>query len=389
MCEEDGGYYAIKGFLYQFDKTIIELLNIDENTSISVEQIQDINYEDYVIQVKHRESATYSKSKIRKPVIELIDLFIKDKNKKFRLYAYFSDKEPCVIEYSTADEIRDILKYRDADKNKELSKKYTDDLLLEFCHNFKLVFSENYQSQFEEAIEKIKNKFNVDNEEANIYHSHIRYYLFKLAIKANKDERNTTFLDIKEYIDKCDKVTFNSMYCEQLGRDNYLRLIKKSFFTFKGPNIDNFTRLFIVDVCKYQSNTEILEVIYAISNKYYRKGKSQAPYIMLFNDSIDLYNQIRRELFDKEFYFSDGTYFNGDKFRVDRLIRDGDNENVRLKMIWNENINQVLDNLTFNEVYSLYINKDIIEEECIKDKIRDAKKISIQFTSLEEIKVIL
>ena len=28
MCQEEGGYYAIKGFLYQYDKSILELLSL-------------------------------------------------------------------------------------------------------------------------------------------------------------------------------------------------------------------------------------------------------------------------------------------------------------------------------------------------------------------------
>lgn len=40
----DGGYYAIKGFSFQIDKTILELFNaIDENQTTNIEQIQDIN----------------------------------------------------------------------------------------------------------------------------------------------------------------------------------------------------------------------------------------------------------------------------------------------------------------------------------------------------------
>ncbi len=40
--EDDGGYYAIKGFLYQFDKTLIEILN-NPKTCVAFENQQDIN----------------------------------------------------------------------------------------------------------------------------------------------------------------------------------------------------------------------------------------------------------------------------------------------------------------------------------------------------------
>lgn len=63
--QEDGGYYAVKGFLYQYDKTIFEILKNPE-TEIKFELVQDINYEDYVIQIKHKETQDFYNSKISK-----------------------------------------------------------------------------------------------------------------------------------------------------------------------------------------------------------------------------------------------------------------------------------------------------------------------------------
>lgn len=67
---QEGGYYAIKGFLYQFDKTIIEVLR-KPTTKVAFETVQDINYEDYVLQIKHKETQTYSPSRIQRAVGQL------------------------------------------------------------------------------------------------------------------------------------------------------------------------------------------------------------------------------------------------------------------------------------------------------------------------------
>jgi len=53
MKSEDGAYFAIKGFIYQFDKTILEVLNqTDENAYVKIEQEQDLEYTNFVVQVK-------------------------------------------------------------------------------------------------------------------------------------------------------------------------------------------------------------------------------------------------------------------------------------------------------------------------------------------------
>lgn len=88
--DRDGGYYAVKGFLYQFDMTIKAILT-NPSEDILFEQIQDISYEDFIIQVKHKESQTYTPSKIRKPIIQLLDLHKHDGNKKYRLHCYFNN----------------------------------------------------------------------------------------------------------------------------------------------------------------------------------------------------------------------------------------------------------------------------------------------------------
>jgi hypothetical protein len=49
--ERDGGYYGIKGFLYQFDRILIEVFR-NPNTYVAFENRQDIDYEDYVLQMK-------------------------------------------------------------------------------------------------------------------------------------------------------------------------------------------------------------------------------------------------------------------------------------------------------------------------------------------------
>jgi hypothetical protein len=85
---DDGGYYAIKGFLYQFDKTLIEVVT-NPQSKIAFENKQDIDYDDFVLQVKHKETQEYSHSKIRKPVEKLIGLFHCDPTKKLCLYCHF------------------------------------------------------------------------------------------------------------------------------------------------------------------------------------------------------------------------------------------------------------------------------------------------------------
>ncbi|MGA2464246.1 MAG: hypothetical protein ABSH06_07840 [Thermodesulfobacteriota bacterium] len=93
MPTEDGGFYAIKGFLYQFDKSLIEIIENPENQFV-IENIQDINCEDFVIQVKHHSAQDFAPGKIRKSINQILDLFSSNPSKRYCLYCHFKDKEP-------------------------------------------------------------------------------------------------------------------------------------------------------------------------------------------------------------------------------------------------------------------------------------------------------
>jgi len=72
----DGDYYAIKGFEYQIDKTLLKILNTKEDDrKINIENIQDIDSNDFVMQIKYKETQSYPSNKIKEPVLQLIEEF--------------------------------------------------------------------------------------------------------------------------------------------------------------------------------------------------------------------------------------------------------------------------------------------------------------------------
>lgn len=57
----DGAYYALKGYAYQFDKTILAILGeTDPSRPVGFERIQDIDNGDYVLQIKFKETQDFS-----------------------------------------------------------------------------------------------------------------------------------------------------------------------------------------------------------------------------------------------------------------------------------------------------------------------------------------
>lgn len=383
MYKDDGGYYAIKGFLYQFDKSILEILNLDENSPIYVERIQDINYEKYVIQVKHKESVNFSNSIIREPIIQLLDLYLSDNTQKFILYAYFKDKSPNKKKFSNIDELHDVLKYRDQLKTDELRDRYTQVDKEGFIQNFTLHFAEDFEKQFECVIKKIKSYFNLRNdEEALVLHSLIRQKLFELSIEKEEYNRTITGKELKKYIEKCNKKIFYRYYDIFISRDRYLKLVKKEFFTNKSANLNNYERIFIIDCDESYNKTTIRKIIDNISSKYHKKHKSPAPYICFRGIKREELISVKQDMIDDNIKFSDGTYFDGDKFRLSNLKNIKFSTDICVKIIDEIYLEETIEEVTFKEYYHLFIDKPI-------ELKTDFLQVSIQINELEEINKII
>ncbi|MBY9077128.1 hypothetical protein [Paenibacillus sp. CGMCC 1.18879] len=373
LIQEDGGYYAVKGFLYQYDKTIIEILK-NPDSEIKFEQTQDIDFEDYVIQIKHKETQEFYNSKISKPVLQLIDLFSKDQTKKFILYCHFKNVETCQKTVNIV-ELNQILGTKKNDYPLEVKEK--------FIENFILEFSNDYEEQFSTLIELIRENYALpDKNSAVYYHSIIRTRLFQLALKERK-QRYLKKPDLDEYISMTDKTIFYLSYSKYLENLKYEALLKKEFFTLKTINLRNVERLFILDIDLKINKVDIYQIIGKIISKYFKSGKSPAPYICLRKISTIQYNRIKQDLIDLGITFNDGTCFNGDRFRLDYLVRQSTKENqVVVKIIEEKQIEEVCTTVGFKEHYHFFI--DTLHE--IETEYRN---IHIQIKETEQISKIL
>lgn len=369
MNDNNGGYYAIKGFLYQFDKSLIEILK-NPGEKIGIEKIQDINIHNYAIQVKHKETQNYSPSKIKNAVIQLLELFKIDKSQKFCLYCYFKDKSPQIFKPNLT-EFNKIL----GDKKDE----YLDYLKKEFIQNFQINFSDNFEKQFEELIEIIRDAFSLDSKEkAIIYHSIFRSKLFDISIKS-KDERDISKNELSLFINDTEQTIFYSSYSKYLGRDKYEKIIRKDFFTFKAANIDNFERLFVIDCHNDVNLVDINKIVNCISNKFFKVSKSPQPILCFLNLSEIKLIELKQELIDQGIMFNDGTFFNGDRFRLDRIIENEiKNNQLKVKIVDFDHLFNILEKIKIREIYQFYIDLPLSIET-------DQKHIKIQIEETNQI----
>ncbi|MGE7983695.1 hypothetical protein [Solibacillus sp. NPDC093137] len=371
--DKDGGYYAIKGFIYQFDLTLKEIIS-NPGTPINFENQQDIDYENYVIQVKHKETANFSLSKVKSAIIQLFQLSLLDSEKKFKLYSHFKDKDPGdtqrLSERITMDQLDKILgenPYNLDDKDR-------------FIKNFEIVFLHNFDETFNQLINLIKQKYGLANTEiALYYHAMFQTELTQLAIKT-RTSRTISSYDLDSIIENNNKVIFYEGYRLYMSEDKYIKLLRDQYFTHRKPHIVPHERIFIIECGPNELKENLIDIVYKISDKFYRDGvqtsKTPAPFICFRNLSENNLIDLKITLLDNNFYFNDGTFFYGDKLRVETLLSDRGKE-YKVRLI-DENLLKILEGLKSVETYQFFKSTPIEVDY-------KSKNIKLSINSLENV----
>ena len=306
----DGGYYAIKGFEFQIDKTILELFNVrDENKKISLEQIQDINSSDYVMQIKYKETQNYTPNKVREPIVQLIEEFKKNKKINYLLFCYFKDKteQKNVLTLKELDDILEVtLKSNSSKKLKDLKLKVDSFTIADrksFIKKFNLIFAPNFQSQFEDVISKIRNlSFCHSDDEAIFYYSNIADYFRKLVVNNLKAiNRNCSRRDILNYISDGRKLVFTSSFTDYKGEVEYMKYLKVNF---EKPLKNQEQFIFIGSIIKAKELT-IGQLIISVVEKYYDKATYDIkPLTFIVADNE--VQEIKKQIINSHILFNDG-----------------------------------------------------------------------------------
>jgi hypothetical protein len=346
----DGGYYAIKGFLYQFDCTLIEMLR-NPNANVAFENRQDIDYDDYVLQIKHKETQSFKPPKVRKAVAQLLSLFAASPSLKLVLYCYFNDRTASDWR-PTLTELDEILG-NDAGQHAEAMRRA-------FLKSFMIRFSDDYETQFSTLLALIKVDFSIKtDEEAIIYHSLFRSHLLARSILP-KDRRRCSREELAALRSDSEEIVFYSAYSRFLGDAKYEAMLRKRFFTFTAPNIENFERLFILQPESAVTRETALECATRLSRKYFRRGKSPQPYVCMRGAPAAFINDVKRSMVDQGVTFFDGTHFDGDRFRPDELIKKQVNDpEPRVKFVPESALPDIISRVDFAELFQMYVHSPL------------------------------
>jgi len=293
----DGGYYAIKGFEFQIDKTLQEVLTATSSQSVvRLEQIQDIDTDDFVMQVKYKEASKFNPSVVRKPIVQLMEEYSSDPSKDYILYCYFENNNGYSedIDSELLDKILGVKK-----------KDFAVTLKSGFLNKFQLRFSPEFQSQYESVLQLLQElSFCSSVDEAQYYYSILVDYLRKKVINNPPSEitsRQVTKDEILTYLNNGRRIVFMPAYKDFIGQQSYFKLLKSQFLKPR----KNQNTIFKFGEIEVQDSLTLGELMHQIvENHYSRATHDIKPITFVIPDSHA--ETVKRHFISQDCAYNDG-----------------------------------------------------------------------------------
>ena len=353
---------AIRGYLYQFNKSIVEILRLSDGDSITLEGvIEDIDITSSTstttIQCKYHEDKKYQISSVAVPIIEMLCSYCESsyigKTIKYILYAYFSENTDSVemsdfVNFLNSTQDKDILtKYfhriysvrdrsiltiankakKSANEKKELVAYYKKNRMSlslrvsinDFWTCFTYVRAEKYDVLKESVIYEISKVTDPDTASA-IYYPNAYSYVASLSSKPDIRDRTISRNDLINFLTVQKSIVLNKWTLEAIDRKKLLKSKRDSLVSLFAANPDVRAFVFSDDFLSKNSGT-IIPFIREYINKYFKKPKLQKPPIFIFGDkSIDLMQSVIIELYKYQQSVNTGVV--GVQFIEDSFVHD-------------------------------------------------------------------
>lgn len=317
---------TIKGFIYQFNKTILEILG-SPTATIHVEgivedvDIYEANNSIRAIQCKYHESATtFNLSLIYKPIILMIKTFLERPNDElsFVLFIYIPSEgqgdrklsieevdEILCTQTQKLRKIIDELNLESFDK-----QKFVDQLIIHFGRSI-----DDLEDEIKTKIERLE-KFRSYDVDGLLYPNLITE-IQRISTVKDHDSRKVTQQEIFNFLIKQSKAVINKWTLMTKSRKALLRQLKNDFRV--EMNCNSPSRCFIFEGFNMVETQQIAQFINVYVDKYFKK-RIHKPASFIFDLSEDKFKELVRLLDDLKIVVNDGMV--GGVWRSSRFYKD-------------------------------------------------------------------
>jgi len=322
---------TIKGYYYQFDTTILRLLELKNPSDvIAIEGIEDIDIhtatESTAVQCKYLSKQNFTNSSVREPITLMLDHFVLNQSSpiNYVLYAHFEKEHGGAVKIISLKDLKEILTYSEkkVQKSHHIDNGISDTVLKSFLKKFKMVFGVKFEDQQSSVILKLKTYFSCSDFEADaFYYNNGLRNVIDISILKDANKRKLSKAQFLTAIDTA-KQLYNEWYIRLKSKAEFLKQISHSIKATKA-NVASKSRHIIISEEILNANNSELNFIGMVENlvhTYYRMGHAlrdaKPPTLILDVDQQHL-TEIKKQLIGSNLVFNDGyehLFFSADFF---------------------------------------------------------------------------
>lgn len=396
---------TIKGYFYQFDYSICQLLELQNGTDlITIEGIEDVDIkiasEETAIQCKYYSKTEYNHSVIAKPIRLMLNHYklVLDGSKKqinYKLYGFYeSGQEKLTLPINSTFLKENFLTFT---KNKVKYYHYndlklTDKNLDDFIELLEIdIVALEYKIQISKIIKLLMKEFNCNEfESENFYYNNALKIIKDISV-INGDVKNRQ-ISKSDFLNKINykKVLFNEWFIKYKGESKLFSDLRSQYFS--DFNVSPFERFFLIEIpVKDYLRSDLKDLILTISLKWSKLSKREVklfcPYIYLHNIPENELLEIKKEFHIEGINFTDGFDFYGADFSLKSITKIINKENpIRLRIIDKLNyLEPILNEISkTKEIYQFYFSKIFFNSI-----FPNIKQVNIQLSKINDLKKII
>ncbi|AOY62481.1 DUF4297 family anti-phage-associated protein [Xanthomonas citri pv. glycines] len=351
---------TIKGYFYQFDQTIVRLLEATKHGSITVEGVEDIDLDDgnesAFVQCKYYEGTEYNHSVIKEAVIHMLRHFhaadcSSDQVFRYRLHGHYRGGQH-KLKLPLTDEFL-----------KEHFLTYTRDKLVHKVHE-ELAITDGQLAAFRALLDIDVNALSYDDQQAKMFRlleaeiqectaSDAQSFFYpmainvvqELAINADEAKRKITKDQFLKAINRKD-VVFSAWLREHLGREYFARMIRRKYFYFGRTKMPKASRFFVIEMGdEYEvdkASRMLVRLGQFFSHKEHQRTTASdrfCPYVLLRGVTREQLAELKESLWTQRVAFTDGYPFRDSEFSPAMLAADPTKDNLwTIKFVPNEQL---------------------------------------------------
>ncbi|MDY0040192.1 MAG: hypothetical protein RBS57_07745 [Desulforhabdus sp.] len=318
--------YTIQGFLYQFNKTALEVLKAQDDDTITVEGIvEDIEIASLgsltAIQCKYHEASTsFTASAIYKPLLQMLKHFSENQtaNIRYVLFAHFPTigKIPPVVDKTTLEA---ALLSTDKNLAKHVKAVPSGIDLASFVSRFSMDFGPSYEDIAKQVGKELEaNAIPKDDIETLAYPNAINI-IATLSVKHDPAERNITKKQFLSDLMAIRTTAISRWTLALKSREKLLQARRKQLKVHLDKNAR--LRYFVIEPKSIEDyDNEIVLFVTDFIGKYHFKTAHTNTPILCICANREHVLEIQRRLFAKKVIADDG--YIGGEFKESRFFRD-------------------------------------------------------------------